>query len=181
MDNWILFFIVLLVVAALAVVFLRRRILMELEGIKAPAPPRQGNAPPRPSNAPATYQPLSALASSQAASQAPSPPAVPANDPDQQVLEQLRAAGSDLSKSHEIEFFLYFPSEKAAEQAGLKLETEGFAGEVRDTPDRAKWLCLVYRQMVPERTKLAALRKRFNTLTRELGGEYDGWETKIEK
>ena len=176
MDNWT-FFIVLLDGAALAVAFLRKRRPAELEEAKAPSAP----APPRPSNAPATYQPLSALASSQAASQAPSPPAAPANDPDQQVLEQLRAAGSDLSKSHEIEFFLYFPSEEAAEQAGLRLETEGFAGEVRDTPDRAAWLCLVYRQMVPERTKLAALRKRFNTLTRELGGEYDGWETKIEK
>ena len=179
MDNWTLF-IVLLVVAALAVVFLRKRKPAELEEANAPNAP----APQRPGDKPATYQPLSALASSQAASAASTPaPSQPANagDPDQQVLEQLRAAGSDLSKPHEMEFFLYFPSEEAAQQAGSKLETEGFDGEVRSASDRAAWVCLVYRQMVPERTKLAALRKRFNTLTRELGGEYDGWETKIEK
>jgi hypothetical protein len=174
MDNWTLF-VVLLVVAALAVVFLRKRKPAELEGAHAPAAP----ASQRSADAPATYQPLSALASSQAAS-APSNQPVNAGDPDQQVLEQLRAAGSDLSKPHEMEFYLYFPSEQAAEQAGLKLETEGFDGEVRSAPDRNAWLCLVYRQMVPERAKLAALRKRFNMLTRELGGEYDGWETKIE-
>lgn len=179
MDNWTLI-LVLLLVAALAVFFLRKRKPAELEKTNAPGEP----APPRPRDTPATYQPLSALASSQAASHAPSSaPSQPASagDPDQQVLEQLRAAGSDLSKPHEMEFFLYFPSEEAAQQAGLKLETEGFDGEVRSAPDRAAWLCLVYRQMVPERTKLAALRKRFNTLTRESGGEYDGWETKIEK
>ncbi len=30
-------------------------------------------------------------------------------DPDQMVLDQLRKAGSDLSKPHKIDFFLYFP------------------------------------------------------------------------
>jgi hypothetical protein len=31
-------------------------------------------------------------------------------DLDQQVLDQLKKAGSDLSKPHNIEFFLYFPT-----------------------------------------------------------------------
>src|SRR5204863_6747402 len=43
-------------------------------------------------------------------------------DLDQQVLDQLKAAGSDLSKPHSIDFFLYFPSEDAAKQAAKDIE-----------------------------------------------------------
>ena len=35
-------------------------------------------------------------------------------DFDQQVLDQLKKAGSDLSKPHKIEFYLYFPTNKTS-------------------------------------------------------------------
>ncbi|HXE42414.1 MAG TPA: ribonuclease E inhibitor RraB, partial [Candidatus Baltobacteraceae bacterium] len=38
-------------------------------------------------------------------------------DLDESVLIQLKKAGSDLSKTHKIEFFLYFPTQAKAEQA----------------------------------------------------------------
>lgn len=44
------------------------------------------------------------------------------NDPDQQVLDQLKAAGSDLSKPHKIEFFLYFPSKEKADGAATEMK-----------------------------------------------------------
>lgn len=47
-------------------------------------------------------------------------------DPDEAVLIQLKNAGSDLSKPHKIEFFLYFPTQADAEQAGVQLRRTGF-------------------------------------------------------
>ena len=37
---------------------------------------------------------------------------------DQEVLDQLRAAGSNLAKPHHIDFYLYLPSEGDAQLAG---------------------------------------------------------------
>jgi hypothetical protein len=39
------------------------------------------------------------------------------SEDDRAVLEQLRAAGSDLSKPHQIDFYLYFTTEEAAQKA----------------------------------------------------------------
>ena len=47
-------------------------------------------------------------------------------DPDGLVLTQLRKAGSNLGKRHDIEFFLYFPSEEAAGRVASKLRADGF-------------------------------------------------------
>lgn len=104
-----------------------------------------------------------------------------APDDDRVVLQQLREAGSDLSKPHQIEFYLYFPTEEAAGKAAEKLEAEGFDGEMRRAPDLTRWMCLVYQQMVPELSKIAALKRRLAKLAQEFGGDYDGWETNIEK
>jgi regulator of RNase E activity RraB len=106
-------------------------------------------------------------------------PGIP--DDDRVVLQQLREAGSDLSKPHQIEFYLYFPTEETAGKAAEKLEAEGFEGEMRRAPDLTRWMCLVYQQMVPELPKIAALKRRLGKLAQEFGGEYDGWETNVEK
>ncbi|UUZ47407.1 ribonuclease E inhibitor RraB [Massilia sp. B-10] len=45
---------------------------------------------------------------------------------DAQVVAQLRKAGSDLSKPHPVEFFLYFPSKAAADRVSDKLNSMGF-------------------------------------------------------
>src|SRR4051794_13152266 len=49
---------------------------------------------------------------------------------DAAVIEQLRAAGSDLSKPHELDFFLYFPTEAAAHAASEEIKGD-FTVEVR--------------------------------------------------
>lgn len=103
-----------------------------------------------------------------------------AND-DRAVLEQLREAGSDFSKPHQIEFYLYFPTEDAAGQAAQKLEAEGFEGEMQRSVDLKNWLCLVRQEMLPELSKIGTAKRRLTKLAQEFGGEYDGWETKIEK
>jgi hypothetical protein len=103
---------------------------------------------------------------------------------DQQVLDQLREAGSDLSKPHDLEFFLYFPNQEAAGIAAERIITSGaggFTAEVKQAPQGDAWMCYVTRKMVPEGAKIALIGERFRTLAQELGGEYDGWETSLVK
>ncbi|MGE0883904.1 MAG: ribonuclease E inhibitor RraB [Blastocatellales bacterium] len=100
---------------------------------------------------------------------------------DRTVLDQLKQAGSNLSKPHDLEFYLYFPAEESAQQAAEKLEADGFEGELRPSAANASWLCLVRKRMVPELNEIVAIRKKLTSLAREFKGEYDGWETKVEQ
>ena len=103
------------------------------------------------------------------------------SDPDQQVLDQLKAAGSDLSKPHKIEFFLYFPSEEKANNAAAQLRKEGLTVEVRTAAIGADWLCLGTKEMVPKHSELVRLRNVFERIAKNLNGEYDGWGSPVVK
>jgi hypothetical protein len=98
------------------------------------------------------------------------------------VLSQLRQAGSDLKKPHEIEFFLYFPSEASAHKVGGTLSQRGFRVEVKSgTSDKPEWLVLAVRSMVPEVFELVRLRGQFTELANSERGTYDGWGTPVVK
>lgn len=99
--------------------------------------------------------------------------------PDKQVLVQLKKAGSNLSKPHDVEFFLYFPTESIAQQAASQIRVAGFAVEVKPAAKGIDWLCFATRRMVPDIAALEQIRKDFNNLTATLGGEYDGWGTGV--
>jgi regulator of ribonuclease activity B len=106
----------------------------------------------------------------------------PAADPDLAVLEQLRKAGSDLTKPHSPEFFLYLPAEAPAREAARRLEAEGYAVKVEPgAQGSGQWLCRATRSLVPRHATLAAIRVRLRALAAELGGEYDGWGTPVVK
>ncbi|MCI0337592.1 MAG: ribonuclease E inhibitor RraB [Acidobacteria bacterium] len=98
---------------------------------------------------------------------------------DQKVLDQLRAAGSDMSKLHEMEFYLYFPDPELANLVANRIKAEGFAVEVKKAPHRPAWMCYVTRRMVPDGVRIAIIGKRFTELAEEFDGEYDGWETSL--
>jgi len=100
-------------------------------------------------------------------------------DLDSQVLAVLKDAGSDLSKPHPIDFYLYFPAKTDADDVGLRLQEEGFDVTVRLGADDASWLVLAQTTMVPEQRHLQELRRKFVTLADSLGGEYDGWEAMV--
>ena len=102
-------------------------------------------------------------------------------DPDAAVLGQLKKAGSDLAKPHNIEFFLYLPSEAAANTAASRIREHGFQAAVKPPLKTAGWLCFATKTMVPELSELQRIRRDFERLTRELGGNYDGWGTEVEK
>lgn len=69
---------------------------------------------------------------------------------DTAVIEQLRAAGSDLSKPHPLQFYLYVPTEEAAKRAAVVLSRQEFQVGVRTAAMGSGWLalCAAHREQV---------------------------------
>ncbi len=95
--------------------------------------------------------------------------------PDETTLAALRRAGSDLTRPHEVEFYLYLPTESAADTVASTLRMDGFATLLSPDEGGREWLCLATRGMIPELGALQQLRTRLGTLAQGAGGEYDGW------
>jgi regulator of RNase E activity RraB len=102
-------------------------------------------------------------------------------DPDQLVLDQLKKAGSDLSKPHNIEFFIYFPTKADAADTAPRIKEAGFEVDVRQAAQGPGWLCLAIKTMVPDLSALQKIRRDFGALAAARGGEYDGWGTRVVK
>lgn len=100
---------------------------------------------------------------------------------DSVVLDQLRAAGSNLAKPHRIAFYLYLPSKPEAAAAEAELRPLGYSVEVREGPDDIHWLCLATRTMVPTIQGLTGARVVFKGLAQRHKGAYDGWQAAIER
>jgi hypothetical protein len=101
--------------------------------------------------------------------------------PDAQVINQLRKAGSELSKPHPIEFFLYVPTPEAAERLATKLRKIQFETNVKASPQAAQWLVSATKSMAPDVAELVAIRKVFTALAAAENGGYDGWGTPVVK
>jgi hypothetical protein len=102
-------------------------------------------------------------------------------DPDREALDRLEQAKSDLSKPHNIEFFLYFPTKTAASDAATRIELQGFKTRVTRAGKGADWLCFVTKPMIPEHAALLSIRNSFEALASSLDGEYDGWGARVVK
>jgi hypothetical protein len=102
-------------------------------------------------------------------------------DLDEAVLTHLRNAGSDLSRPHNIEFFLYFPTQAVADQAASRVQQDGFSTQVEKGSQGDTWLCFATKTMVPDLAVLQKIRNNFNSMAASLSGHYDGWGTEVEK
>jgi len=102
-------------------------------------------------------------------------------DLDQLVLVQLRKSGSSLSRPHNIEFFLYFPTQSVAEKAGVNIRDAGFEVEVKRAAQGESWLCFATKTMIPALSDLHRIRRNFMVLAVSMNGEYDGWGTEVVK
>ena len=96
-------------------------------------------------------------------------------DGDASVIAQLVAVGADLSKSRPVDFFLYFPTEAAARQAGDRVAGEAREVTVQPAASGPMWLVQVVETMVVDLDAMHARTDEFGSVSRELGGEYDGW------
>jgi hypothetical protein len=99
----------------------------------------------------------------------------PAEVGDARVIDQLRAAGADLTQPLPVELFLSFPDERAARRVvGL---LAGTGGELRIGPSGlgGGWSVGIRLPMVITPERIAMLRDRLGSLAEAHGGEVDGW------
>ena len=115
---------------------------------------------------------------------------MPDQEGDLQVLEAMKAAGSDLSKPAHIIHYLYFKSMSSAESAATELRSSGFEKlNVHPSPGDSFWKrllgkrefsCIAETHAVPSEANVFESTRQMNDLAAKHGGEYDGWEASIE-
>ena len=105
------------------------------------------------------------------------PKTEPALDHDAALIEHLRASNADLSKPHEIDFYLYLPTEDVANDVLARAQGDGFRGDVSISADGSGWLCLLHKDLVPVHATMTEQRRVLTKLAADAGGEYDGWGT----
>jgi hypothetical protein len=98
-----------------------------------------------------------------------------------QVLEQLRKNGSDTSRPHTFDFYLYLPTETAAQEAAKRLIKRNYLVDVRPAAKGPDWLCLANSTLIPETAPLTEIGQFFTQLADEFHGEFDGWEAEVIK
>ncbi len=101
---------------------------------------------------------------------------------DSLVIQELKKSGSNVSKPHDIEFYLYFPNRKVAERASLKIRKLGCSiKKIAPAASGPGWLVLAAKTMIPTESALTQLRGEFDRIARSEKGEYDGWEAGVVK
>ncbi|MNM50150.1 RNase E inhibitor protein [compost metagenome] len=104
-----------------------------------------------------------------------------AEQQDARVIENLVAAGSDTSKLHDIDFFMFLPSESQAELAAAEIEQLGYVVVSIDQPpaNQSQWQLHATRRMVPQLDAMTATTRTLEALASKCGGDYDGWGTGV--
>jgi regulator of RNase E activity RraB len=99
---------------------------------------------------------------------------------DKRVIDQLRKRGSDPFAPHDVDFFLAFPSEAAAEQLVAQLRGEGFDASVVDEPQNGdlRFSVHAHKSMKLTVPDMQDLSRRLTDIAKEKGGRYDGWSAK---
>lgn len=106
---------------------------------------------------------------------------------DSAVIDQLRKAGSDLSRPTDVTLYLYIPAEHDARAAAASLRKRGFNVEVhsplRNSSEAASddWGVIAQRMEVPSLGNLRKSRALFQSLATKYHGIYDGWEASVVK
>ncbi len=96
-----------------------------------------------------------------------------------EVVDQLREMGSDPGRPHNLDLYLYLPSEAAANAAAEKVGRLHFATEVVPGAKEGTWLCTAKIRIVPESAPLDGIGAYFEQVAYELNGDFDGWEADI--
>jgi regulator of RNase E activity RraB len=101
-----------------------------------------------------------------------------AEQQDAQVIESLRHNGADVSKVHDIDFFLVFDREADATAIAEKVRVLGYEiVGVNKTSTAKQWELHAKRKMVPELGAMQAATRVLQALASARGGYYDGWGT----
>ena len=102
---------------------------------------------------------------------------------DGMVLEALRKDGDDLSRPRQVDHWLFFDNAEACGAVADLLVADGFTVVDRRGPDEDndQWTLHVCRRDSVQPEDITPLTVSLLHLANEHGGEYDGWETSVEK
>jgi hypothetical protein len=103
----------------------------------------------------------------------------PERSPDGILLDQLAGSGSDLSKLHQFEFTLRFPSQSAAERAELQLLGLAFKTKMEPGKTAEERVLRGTKVMYPLEPDLQGLREKLNTIAAGARGVYEGWKARV--
>jgi|SRR5690606_16823030 regulator of RNase E activity RraB len=103
-----------------------------------------------------------------------------AEQQDARVIENLISAGSDISKPHNIDFFMFMPSKAKANSAAAEMEHLGYtiASVDRDSA-QSQWQIHATRVMAPQLDAMTATTRTLESVAAKHGGDYDGWGTGV--
>jgi histidinol-phosphate/aromatic aminotransferase/cobyric acid decarboxylase-like protein len=99
---------------------------------------------------------------------------------DARLIDQLRKRGSDPFKPHDVDFFLAFPTQDAAEDLARQLRSEGFDADVVDEPESGelRWSLHAHKSMQLTVPDMQELSRRLSVAATAKLGRYDGWSAK---
>ena len=99
---------------------------------------------------------------------------------DARLIDQLRKRGSDPFKPHDVDFFLAFPTQDAAERLAGRLRNEGFDADVVDEPESGalRYSLHAHKSMQLTVPDMQELSRRLTEAATARKGRYDGWSAK---
>jgi regulator of RNase E activity RraB len=92
-----------------------------------------------------------------------------------QLLAELAADGSDLTRAMDFEYFVIAPSEAIARVVAVRTAAMGFEPEAAPDEDAGTWICRCRVSLVPEVERIVALDRLLDRLAAELGAFVDGF------
>jgi hypothetical protein len=98
-----------------------------------------------------------------------------------EVLEQLRAMGSDTGRPHAFDLFLYVPDQSAAAITAERIRERGYFVEISPSASGSGLLCKAKTVLIPETAPLDEMAAFFESLASAVRGEFDGWESDVVK
>lgn len=105
-----------------------------------------------------------------------------AEQQDARVIENLVSAGSNVSKPHNIDFFMFVPTERRAKAAAADMEQLGYTiSSIDRVSGQSQWQIHATREMVPQLDAMTATTRSLEAVATKHGGDYDGWGTSVVK
>jgi hypothetical protein len=99
------------------------------------------------------------------------------DDDNGQLLAEIAAAGVDLSKMHQIDFFILFEQQADAEKFAKEIISDALvqSANVEKCKDTGVWEVITHVQMVPEHTLLGQAEQYLESIANSYNGYADGW------
>jgi len=101
-------------------------------------------------------------------------------DPDSQGLARYERAGSELSKLHKVDFYLFVATREAAYRLASKIKELHFETNVAPMKP-GQWLVLATKLMLPTQADLVFIREQLTALAAAEKGQYSHWDTTVVK